>query len=448
MTSANTEGEKHRQRLAARMEAIADEMWATASRSRSVSIVSSPPGAGKTTTLLSICRHAMRARKRIGVACQTNAQADDVCRRLSTVIRPDQIYRFVGGGSESPPPFGDCQVVSSAKDIAGGPLVVVGTAMKWALIKSAPPIHMFLVDEAWQMAMATFVPLLRFCDRFILIGDPGQIPPVVSAPTQRWETSRNPPHLSAPEVLRARMDVNAVSLPATWRLPNDTARLVRGFYEFDFESASLPGERKLHFMTGKSGGNRLIDAALDRLMDHSIARVQVPMPTVGGLAQSDPEVATVAAETVKRALARDATATALDRRVTKKLEPGDIGVAASHRVMVQAVLSSLPEKLRVAVKVDTAERWQGLERELMVVVHPLSSMENPGEFDLETGRLCVMASRHQSGLIVIGRDHIGRTLDGILPSATQPLGRPDAVSRGLRQHREFWGHLDGSEAGR
>ena len=446
MAKATTEGEKHRKRLAARMETIADELWATASRTRSVSIVSSPPGAGKTTTLLSICRHAMQARKRIGVACQTNAQADDVCRRLATVIRPDQVYRFVGSGSESPPPFDGCHVVNAAADIAGGPVVVVGTAMKWALIKSAPPIHLCLVDEAWQMAMATFVPLLRFCDRFILIGDPGQIPPVVSAPTQRWETSLNPPHHAAPEVLRTRMDVNAVSLPATWRLPNDTARLIRGFYDFDFESASLPGERKLQFTTGKSGGHRLIDAALDRLMDHSIARVQVPMPTVGGLAQSDPEVAMVVAETVKRALARDATATALDRRVTKKLEPGDIGVAASHRVMVQAVLSSLPEKLRGAVKVDTAERWQGLERELMVVVHPLSSMENPGEFDLETGRLCVMASRHQSGLVVVGRDHIGRTLDGVLPSATQPLGRPDAVSRGLRQHREFWTYLEGGEA--
>ena len=49
---------------------------------------------------------------------------------------------------------------------------------------------------------------------------------------------------------------------------------------------------------------------------------------------------------------------------------------------------------------------------------------------LVTGRLCVMASRHQAGLVVVGCDHIGGTLKVILPSATQPLGRPDAVSRG------------------
>ena len=437
---------EHRERLGTRMAGIASDLWNTASKTRSVSIVSSPPGAGKTTTLVAICVHALATGKRIGVACQTNAQADDVCRRLKTVIKPQRICRFVSGTNAAPPPFVGCPVEKSALNVAGGPVVVVGTAMKWALIESAPPINLCIVDEAWQMAMATFLPLLRFCDRFILIGDPGQIPPVVSAPTQRWETSRNPPHRAAPEVLRARLPVHEASLPATWRLPFDTASLIQDFYDFPFESASLEGERSLTFDKVSSKGTPVVDAALDRLTRHSIARVLVPMPTAGGLAQSDPDVAAAAAETVVRALARNAKATAKDRGIElKKLEPGNIGVAASHRVMVQSVLSKLPSDLRGLVKVDTAERWQGLERELMVVVHPLSSMENPGEFDLETGRLCVMASRHQSGLVVVGRDHIGDTLDGILPSATQPLGRPDAVSRGLRQHRAFWSHLDKSE---
>jgi superfamily I DNA and/or RNA helicase len=112
---------------------------------------------------------------------------------------------------------------------------------------------------------------------------------------------------------------------------------------------------------------------------------------------------------------------------------------------VQAIATRLPARYRDQVKVDTAERWQGLQRELMVVVHPLSSMVNPGEFDLETGRLCVMASRHRSGLVVVGREHIGATLEGILPVASQPLGQPDAFARGLKRHRAFWHHLESSE---
>ena len=445
--TVRTEGAKHRDRLGAKMTKIAADLWASA-KSPSVAVVSSPPGAGKTRTLVAICQHAIKARKRVGVACQTNAQADDVCKRLAIEIGAGRVCRYISSNGDDTPPVTGCHVETTANKIPAGPLVVVGTTMKWALIENAPDVDLFLIDEAWQMALASFLPILRFCDRFILIGDPGQIPPVVSAPTERWETSTNPPHRAAPEVLRERMDVTRISLPATWRLPHDTANLIRDFYDFEFESAALEGERWLRFSAAKSGTVAGVDKALDHLARHSIARVLVPMPNAGGLAQADPDVAAAAAATVARALERKATATAVDRDVANKaLKPIDIGVAASHRVMVQAVLSNLPSDLRTHVKVDTAERWQGLERELMVVVHPLSSMENPGEFDLETGRLCVMASRHQSGLVVVGREHIGDTLDGILPVAAQPIGQPDAVARGLKRHRAFWKHLDESERG-
>jgi hypothetical protein len=92
--------------------------------------------------------------------------------------------------------------------------------------------------------------------------------------------------------------------------------------------------------------------------------------------------------------------------------------------------------------IDTPERWQGLERKVMVVVHPLSGVVNPSEFDLETGRLCVMASRHQISLVVVSRDHLQGTLAAHLPVAGQAVGRPDASSgRGHHQNSVFWNTL-------
>lgn len=93
------------------------------------------------------------------------------------------------------------------------------------------------------------------------------------------------------------------------------------------------------------------------------------------------------------------------------------------------------------VKVDTPERWQELERPVMVMVHPLSGVTEPSDFDLETGRLCVMASRHKAGLIVVSRDHVGATLDTHLPVAEQPVGRPDVAGRGHEQNGRFWSRL-------
>jgi hypothetical protein len=88
--------------------------------------------------------------------------------------------------------------------------------------------------------------------------------------------------------------------------------------------------------------------------------------------------------------------------------------------------------------VDTPERWQGLERKVMVAVHPLSGVTSPSSFDLETGRLCVMISRHRSGLVLVSRDHVKQTLETRIPLAEQALGRPDVTGRGHSANLAFW----------
>ena len=134
-----------------------------------------------------------------------------------------------------------------------------------------------------------------------------------------------------------------------------------------------------------------------------------------------------------------------DRRVVdgddgeeQDLLPRDIGLAATHRVMNTAIQQALPASLRSEVVVDTPERWQGLERKLMIVVHPLSGVVAPSAFDLETGRLCVMISRHRSALIVVARDHIQTTLESHMPAAEQPVGRPDVTGQGHQANLAFW----------
>jgi hypothetical protein len=82
----------------------------------------------------------------------------------------------------------------------------------------------------------------------------------------------------------------------------------------------------------------------------------------------------------------------------------------------------------------------------MIVVHPLSGVLRPSAFDLETGRLCVMASRHQAGMIVLARAHLGATLEEFIPSASQAIGRRDVEGRGLRNNLGFWKRL--SDGGR
>jgi hypothetical protein len=66
---------------------------------------------------------------------------------------------------------------------------------------------------------------------------------------------------------------------------------------------------------------------------------------------------------------------------------------------------------------------------------------DPTSFELETGRLCVMASRHRCALIMVTRDHIPHTLHEHIVSAEQPIGRADVAGVGHHRHGRFWQRL-------
>ncbi len=291
------------------------------------------------------------------------------------------------------------------------------------------------------MAWADFMLLSQVAPRFVLIGDPGQIPPVVSIPVERWETSPRAPHQPAPDVILTdpSLDKLSLELTACRRLPADGVELIQPFYDFDFDAWAVPGERFLR--PTKPLGSSGIDGVLDQLQAGASAILALPTPEGGPPLEGDQEAAMTAATAAIRALETEMVAASDDDGLGAPLTPGDIGISATHRVMNSAILAALPAGLRNeadGVRVDTPERWQGLERKLMIIVHPLSAVVHPSAFDLETGRLCVMASRHRSGMIVVSRDHVAETLASHIPSAEQSIGRPDRTGRGHSLHSSFW----------
>jgi hypothetical protein len=318
---------------------------------------------------------------------------------------------------------------------------VIGTAAKWGLVRIHEPFDVLFVEESWQLAWADFMLLSQVAERFVMIGDPGQIPPVVSVDVARWETSPRPPHRAAPQVLlevpSLKRRLQRWMLPGTRRLPHDAASMVRAFYDFDFGAFAGPGERAI---LAEKGKRSLADQAIDLLRDGSAVGVTVPTPDAGPPLEVDDDLADTAAELVKRLLNRGAKAKIGEK--TRKLTPEDIGLVATHRVMNSAMQLALPRELRGRVLVDTPERWQGLEHPVMIAVHPLSGVIRPSTFDLETGRLCVMASRHLAGMFVLSRDHVSETLKSHIPTADQPLGRGDTAGRGLFANEGFWSQLE------
>src|SRR5262249_5734420 len=98
-----------------------------------------------------------------------------------------------------------------------------------------------------------------------------------------------------------------------------------------------------------------------------------------------------------------------------------VGVVCAHVSQVNAVRERLPLELS-EVLVETAERFQGLEREVMLVHHPLSGRQDCSGFRLNAGRLCVMLTRHRTACLVVARAGLEEQLRRYIPSGERVLG--------------------------
>ncbi|WP_162186139.1 AAA domain-containing protein [Amycolatopsis jejuensis] len=139
---------------------------------------------------------------------------------------------------------------------------------------------------------------------------------------------------------------------------------------------------------------------------HELPRRHVP--------RTDSETIQTAADLAVRLLDRGTVATCERHASGRVLKPRDIAIGVAHRDQSDLVRIALARSGRpdaTAVAVDTANRLQGREFEIVIVVHPLSGRRDATAFHLETGRLCVLASRHRHACIVVAREGITDLLD-------------------------------------
>ncbi len=157
-----------------------------------LAVVKAPPGSGKTSVLVNLAAECFRMKMRVAIGAQTNSQADDICRRLSQdrKVRP---YRFASADYDQNLVADFAEIVTAANSIPMQEAVIVGgTIAKWGFATIDDPFDFLVIDEAWQLTWADFMACNDVAASFVMIGDPGQIPPVVTVDTSRWETSPAP----------------------------------------------------------------------------------------------------------------------------------------------------------------------------------------------------------------------------------------------------------------
>jgi hypothetical protein len=425
--------------------AVASVLADLASTRHRALIVDSPPGAGKSTLVMAAAIAHIEETEKVAIVAQTNNQVDDLIVRLHQTAPEIPLGRLCAQDY-------DVSAINAAvpglelRTRPGEMLkarIILGTAAKWA---RQTDFHcgLAILDEAYQMRSDLLLALdaERFA-RLLLVGDPGQLDPFTTVETERWSGLFHDPTTSAISVLLANHpNLPVHRLPISWRLPASAAPVVaKAFYPFlGFDAGTSSEQRRLRFLT--AGLDERYDSTLDVAARsgwalHELPRLQTP--------RTDPVLAGATAGIAQRLLLRGAV-TACERQPDEELlQPEDIAVGVAHRDQAAAVRhllrnSSVPGASRITV--DTANRLQGREYQVTVIVHPLSGRHDTSEFHLEAGRLCVLASRHRHACIVVARCGITDLLESHASTEPVHLDLPVKFPDGWQAHQALLEHLE------
>ncbi|MEO7691190.1 MAG: AAA family ATPase [Sphingomonas sp.] len=408
-----------------------------------VSIAKSPPGAGK--TFLVECAAAVAAGApgmRVVIVTPGVSQLYDIAERLLAYSLPR--IELAHAKHRALPPRLVGRIAASSGWSTGlnvGPGVTVTNVHLLAsyLHQLGPgSFDLMIVDEAYQLAASDFMLVAHLASRVLMVGDPGQLGPVYSADTTNLEAGTHKIHWSAPAYVLDRFPGTPVfGLPVTRRLLPDTSDLVQAsFYpDLPFHSVVDPTERRLEF--GLSG----LVPGIDRALDAVAAGKSLVVVTLPGAPpphqETDLDLAALMAEIADRFFVRQAQWVG-----HRTLTESDVGCIDPHVIAGGAIGDGLRQRSRGGIRVDTVERWQGLQLPISIVRHPLSRPSTPTAFDLEAGRWCVALSRHQIGCVIVTRASVGDAIrDYVHGCDTVAAGARDSTWRGFEAHRTIWNTL-------
>lgn len=408
-------------------------------------LIQGPPGTGKTTVIAELVRRLVARGKRVLLAAHTNTAVDTMLARVvlagvTDVLRVghavsagrELVAALEGAGREPETHFSDtlARRAASLGRLSGRlrdvPVVAAtthacvrhvvfdilerGAETDGAPHGTAPLFDVVIVDEASQLTEPLAVGALLRGRRFILVGDDCQLPPVVSAADALSTAVRS----EVPEELREagvsglerslferlRPFLPGVMLEEQYRM-NDGVQAVpsRLFYEGRLRPAGGVAERRLPV---SRDALESLSGELRRRLDPERPLVWVdPGGDEDGHCNRDEVEAVVETAVALASLSRAETGC-----------PDDwIGVVAPFRAQCHAIRAALQERLgrdlARRIEVDTVERFQGREKEAMLV--SLVTREW-NDFVFDRRRMNVTLTRARSKVVVFGHRGLGRRM--------------------------------------
>ncbi|MDI6872061.1 MAG: DEAD/DEAH box helicase [Bacillota bacterium] len=256
-----------------------------------------------------------------------------------------------------------------------------------------------VIDEASQVSLPEAVLACAYLKpgaQVIVVGDHRQMPPIITHPWKdepRREAEEFQPYRSVFEYL-VSLDTPRVGLDESFRLHKVLAEFLA---EHIYKQDGIPFfSRRVATLDPKDYPEPFLAAVLDP--DYPVVIVE---HEEHGSQQANPLEAALVAPIVK----------ACSRKLKLDGRKG-IGIVVPHRAQ-KALLSDRLSDLAAAGAIDTVERFQGGERDVIIVSATVSDPDYAlaeAAFLMDARRLNVALSRPRKKLIVVGSDLLFRLL--------------------------------------
>ena len=349
-------------------------------------LVHGPPGTGKTYTLARLVRALVERGDRVLLSAFTNRAVDNAAEALvdqgfedvvrvgtESGVRADLArFRLERAGDPD----------ERAAELREAPVVAATTASCGSRVMREQEFDVAVVDEAGQLTEPGTLAATTLAERFVLVGDHQQLPPVVraDAPNPAGEDSDAPgAGLSASlfERLVERYPDASVMLDRQYRM----AQRIQAFASREFYDGQLRPA------TAEVAGRHVRDLEgvdVDALPADLRGRVAFRDPGGHAEGNTNPEEAEAVAEVV---------GAYLDAGVS----PGDVGVIAPFRAQVAAIGRHVPD----GVTVDTVDRFQGSSEEVVVISFVATGDLSSPVFE-DYRRVNVALTRAKRALVLVG----------------------------------------------
>lgn len=375
--------------------------------SQDYTLILGMPGTGKTTLIAHLIKDLSSKGKSVLLCSYTNSAVDNILLKLKGLgvdfLRVGNASRIHQDIKPYIPGSEDCPVDSydDFELVYRGPMVVGATCLAIGDIAFSVREHFdyCIIDESSQVSLPLSLGPLALCDKFVLVGDHFQLPPLVTNPNAEVKSGLS---TSLFQKLANEHPESVCELTYQYRMCEEIMllsnalvydeKLKCGSSEVSKQSLEIPNINNL--VSGVKDGESIADRWLDEALREETKCLFFNHDSLEGY------------ESITGDNVTNLTEVALIRETVEALcacgvKESSIGVMTLYRSQLKVLTEAF--RHRPSLEILTADRFQGRDKDCIIISLVRSNKERKaGDLIKDWRRMNVALTRARSKLLIFG----------------------------------------------